>query len=151
MKTLSDLVSESGIVVPENGMVRCIFHDDPVESLCISLSKGLFNCYGCGARGSAVEWVMHRDGISREKARQIVKPERPLTTRRVVLHFRPLKVPTPMLRAHIAMRLYRNARMSVEKAASLMAFAHHETECRTMGIRVELSRFQVEFREETTP
>lgn len=72
--SLADLVKESGLTVPANGMVRCIFHDDKTPSLSISLSKGLFKCHGCGAHGDAVNWLMHRDGISQKEALDIVKP-----------------------------------------------------------------------------
>ena len=33
------------------GLVRCIFHNDPVSSLSLDLMRGLFHCFGCGAGG----------------------------------------------------------------------------------------------------
>jgi CHC2-type zinc finger protein len=33
------------------GLVRCIFHEDRDASLSLDLERGLFHCFGCGAKG----------------------------------------------------------------------------------------------------
>jgi hypothetical protein len=33
------------------GVVRCIFHQDSTPSLSVDLTRQVFNCFGCGARG----------------------------------------------------------------------------------------------------
>lgn len=42
---------------------KCPFHDDSSPSLVLNSVKGTFRCYGCGAGGSVVDWVMERDGL----------------------------------------------------------------------------------------
>ncbi|MBL4828260.1 MAG: toprim domain-containing protein [Spongiibacteraceae bacterium] len=36
----------------------CPFHEDKTPSLIISPKNNLFNCFGCGASGSVIDWVM---------------------------------------------------------------------------------------------
>lgn len=42
--------------------VCCPFHNDKTPSCVISPSSNLFNCFGCGAGGSVIDWVMKRKG-----------------------------------------------------------------------------------------
>jgi DNA primase len=39
-------------------VIRCPFHDEKTPSLIISPKSNLFNCFGCGAAGSVIDWVM---------------------------------------------------------------------------------------------
>jgi len=44
-------------------VICCPFHDDDTASLVIS-PNNLFNCFGCGAAGSVIDWVMKTQGVS---------------------------------------------------------------------------------------
>jgi len=44
-------------------VIACPFHQDDTASLVIS-SNNLFNCFGCGAAGSVIDWVMKTQGVS---------------------------------------------------------------------------------------
>ena len=41
---------------------RCPFHDDRTPSLFVYPHDGRYHCYGCGARGDVIDFVMRRDG-----------------------------------------------------------------------------------------
>lgn len=42
----------------------CPFHDDKTPSCIITPKSNLFNCFGCGAAGSVIDWVMKTQGVS---------------------------------------------------------------------------------------
>ncbi len=42
----------------------CPFHADKTPSCVITPASNLFNCFGCGAGGSVIDWVMKIQGIS---------------------------------------------------------------------------------------
>jgi len=44
-------------------VIACPFHQDDTASLVIS-PNNLFNCFGCGAAGSVIDWVMKTQGVS---------------------------------------------------------------------------------------
>ena len=44
--------------------LSCPFHDEKTPSLIISPKTNLFNCFGCGASGSVIDWVMKTQGVS---------------------------------------------------------------------------------------
>ncbi|MFT5529150.1 MAG: DNA primase [Alteromonadaceae bacterium] len=44
-------------------VIPCPFHQDNTASLVIS-PNNLFNCFGCGAAGSVIDWTMKTQGIS---------------------------------------------------------------------------------------
>ena len=60
--SLIDLVAESAV----DGKIGCPFHDDSTPSL--QLYADHFHCYGCGAHGSAVDWLMMIEGLDRDAA-----------------------------------------------------------------------------------
>ena len=41
----------------------CPFHEEKMASLKITPDKNLFHCFGCGAGGSVIDWVMKTQGI----------------------------------------------------------------------------------------
>ncbi len=43
--------------------VNCPFHDDKTPSCMINPEKNEFNCFGCDAGGSVIDWVMKTKGI----------------------------------------------------------------------------------------
>src|SRR6056297_4094958 len=44
--------------------VRCPFHEDKTPSMSINMSTGMFNCFGCGKKGSAFDFYMAKHGVS---------------------------------------------------------------------------------------
>lgn len=42
----------------KNHVMRCVFHDDATASLTITPENNLYHCFGCGAAGSVLDWMM---------------------------------------------------------------------------------------------
>lgn len=42
----------------------CPFHNEKTPSFTVSDDKGFFHCFGCGAHGDVLGWVMQADGLS---------------------------------------------------------------------------------------
>lgn len=42
----------------------CPFHNEKTPSFNVSPSRGTYHCYGCGAGGSAIRFIMEHDGLS---------------------------------------------------------------------------------------
>ena len=67
-----------GIRVNGNGAAVCPFHEDRNPSLSVQQKNGLglFNCHACGAKGTILDFVMKKEGLSlREAARRIAELE----------------------------------------------------------------------------
>jgi len=47
-----------------NFKARCPFHDEKTPSFMISSSKQIFKCFGCGASGDSIKFVMMYDNVS---------------------------------------------------------------------------------------
>ena len=61
------LVESAGIALKKSGkdlIGTCPFHDDGEPSLVVTPAKNLWHCFGCGAGGDAIAWVMKLRGIS---------------------------------------------------------------------------------------
>ena len=41
----------------------CPFHDEKTPSFVVYSDKQDYHCFGCGAHGTAIDWIMHRDGL----------------------------------------------------------------------------------------
>ena len=63
---------ESLIQVKRSNQIRvyahCPFHDDKTPSFVIYKEENTFHCFGCGAHGDVMDFVMRRDGLSFRKA-----------------------------------------------------------------------------------
>ena len=53
----------------------CPFHEDKTPSCVITPKSNLFNCFGCGAGGSVIDWVMKTQGVSFRHAVELLKNE----------------------------------------------------------------------------
>lgn len=52
----------------------CPFHQEKTPSFSVSEEKGLFHCFGCGAGGGVIDWVMRVEGVDfREAAEQLAE------------------------------------------------------------------------------
>jgi DNA primase len=61
------LIEASGLELKKSGkdwLARCPFHEDATASLVVSPAKNLWHCFGCGAAGGPIDWVMKLRGIS---------------------------------------------------------------------------------------
>lgn len=75
--SLLSLVQGDGVAlkrVGANWIGKCIFHTEKTGSLVVTPSKNLFHCFGCGAAGSVIDWVMKRQNITfREAVEQLAR------------------------------------------------------------------------------
>lgn len=55
--------------------VSCPFHEDKTPSCILSPKSNLFNCFGCGAAGSVIDWVMKTQGVSFRLACEILQKD----------------------------------------------------------------------------
>jgi len=74
--SLVRLVEASGIKLKRHSKdfaIHCPFHEDTTPSLIISPHTNLFHCFGCGAAGSVIDWVMKTQGVSFRLACEILQ------------------------------------------------------------------------------
>jgi DNA primase catalytic core len=72
------LVEASGIALTKSGANRlgvCPFHEDREASLVVTPSKNLWHCFGCGAAGGPIDWVMRTEGVSFRHAVERLRKE----------------------------------------------------------------------------
>ena len=63
---LSDIVSRS-VKLQQRGREHtglCPFHTEKSPSFTVSNEKGFFHCFGCGAHGDAIGFLMRNDGLA---------------------------------------------------------------------------------------
>src|SRR5690606_40272161 len=64
--TLSEVVGRR-VKLVKRGRERtglCPFHNEKTPSFTVSDDKGFYHCFGCGAHGSAIDFVMNSEGLS---------------------------------------------------------------------------------------
>ncbi|MHB1059895.1 MAG: CHC2 zinc finger domain-containing protein [Rhodanobacter sp.] len=79
--SLVRLVEARGIALAKQGkdwVARCPFHEEATPSLVVSPGKNLFHCFGCGAAGGPIDWVMKLDGVSFRHAVELLRNDLPL-------------------------------------------------------------------------
>jgi DNA primase len=70
------LVEASGVELKRGGkdmLGRCPFHEDDTASLAVSPAKNLWHCFGCGAAGGPIDWVMKTRGVSFRHAVELLR------------------------------------------------------------------------------
>ncbi len=75
------LVGSWGIELKASGkdlIGRCPFHEDSTASLVVTPQKNLWHCFGCGAAGGPVDWVMRTRGLSFRHAVEVLKENTPV-------------------------------------------------------------------------
>lgn len=58
---------------PGSWACLCPFHQEKTPSCIITPSKGLYHCFGCGAKGSIIDWQMNTTGQSLREAVAFLK------------------------------------------------------------------------------
>ena len=48
---------------------RCPFHEDKTPSFSVSEDKGIFHCFGCGAKADVYDFTMQLEGIGFREAK----------------------------------------------------------------------------------
>ena len=81
----------------------CPFHEDKTPSCVITPKSNLFNCFGCGAGGSVIDWVMKTQGVSFRHAVELLKNDLGAITPSLVANAEPIKKTTvPKLAAPVS-------------------------------------------------
>ncbi len=74
---LAALVRSRGVELRARGkdlVGRCPFHDpDDEPSFVVTPARGLFHCFGCGAKGSVIDFVMLSEGVSFRHAAELLR------------------------------------------------------------------------------
>jgi len=76
--SLLRLIESQGHTLKKEGndfTMCCPFHEDKTPSLKVSSTKNLFNCFGCGAAGSVIDWVMKTQGVSFKHAAELLRKD----------------------------------------------------------------------------
>jgi len=74
LKKTTDLVAvvqARGVKLKKQGndlVGLCPFHQEKTPSFRVTPSKNLFHCFGCGAAGSVIDFVMKKDGLTKQQA-----------------------------------------------------------------------------------
>ena len=72
------LAQGSGLELKKSGkdfVARCPFHADATASLVITPEKNLWHCFGCGAAGGPMDWVMKTQGVSFRHAVELLRSD----------------------------------------------------------------------------
>lgn len=70
------LVEASGIELKKTGRDltgKCPFHEDDTASLVVTPAKNLWHCFGCGAAGGPIDWVIKKNGVSFRHAVELLR------------------------------------------------------------------------------
>jgi DNA primase len=70
------LVEASGVVLKRGGkdmLGCCPLHQDDTASLVVTVAKNLWHCFGCGAAGGPIDWVMKTRGVSFRHAVELLR------------------------------------------------------------------------------
>ncbi|MFN7043159.1 MAG: CHC2 zinc finger domain-containing protein [Acidovorax temperans] len=72
------LAEASGLALKKSGkdfVARCPFHADDTASLVITPGKNLWHCFGCGAAGGPIDWVIKTQGVSFRHAVELLRSD----------------------------------------------------------------------------
>jgi DNA primase catalytic core len=97
--SLLTLIEQSGLTPTRQGKdwaVCCPFHEDATPSLVVTPSKNLFRCFGCGASGGPIDWVMKKNGVSFRHAVELLREGLPVITDETVKRSTVRALPPPV-------------------------------------------------------
>ena len=72
---LEVILADRGVELRKKGRVlvaRCPFHEEKTASFTVTPSKGLYHCFGCGARGDVFGFITKRDKVGFPRAMDIL-------------------------------------------------------------------------------
>ncbi len=72
---LDVILADRGIELRKKGRVlvaRCPFHEEKTASFTVTPTKGLYHCFGCGARGDVFGFITKRDKVGFPRAMEIL-------------------------------------------------------------------------------
>jgi hypothetical protein len=112
--SLANLINEELV----DGKMCCPFHDDSTPSL--KIYDDHYHCFGCGAHGDRIDWLMAVDGLSRAEAINLLKNwDGPVTPRQP-------SVSDDVVERASALRLWEEARpIAGTLAAKYLADVRH--------------------------
>lgn len=70
------LIEAAGIALKKTGKDltgKCPFHEDDTASLVVTPAKNLWHCFGCGAAGGPIDWVIKTNGVSFRHAVELLR------------------------------------------------------------------------------
>lgn len=70
-----EILERYGLAGEQKGsevLLRCPFHDETKPSCRVNIERGIFHCFGCGAKGNALDFVAKKEGIAIKKAAELV-------------------------------------------------------------------------------
>ena len=87
------LIESAGIaLVGKDKTGLCPFHADDTASLVVTPAKNLWHCFGCGAGGGPIDWVMKWRGLSFRHAVELLDTDPALVTQSVATPGKPARV-----------------------------------------------------------
>jgi len=72
------VVQARGVMLTKQGndyVGLCPFHDEKTPSFHVTPTKNLYHCFGCGAAGSVIDFVMRKDGVDFRRAVDVILTE----------------------------------------------------------------------------
>lgn len=76
--SVAHLAQASGLELKKSGKdftARCPFHADDTASLVLTPEKNLWHCFGCGAAGGPIDWVIKTQGVSFRHAVELLRAD----------------------------------------------------------------------------
>ena len=61
--SMKDILERLGIETNKKGFTCCPFHNEKTPSFHVSADKQLFHCFGCGASGNVIQFVMKTENV----------------------------------------------------------------------------------------
>lgn len=86
---IADIIRGYGVELKEEAkgelMALCPFHDEKTPSFSVNPSKGVYYCFGCGQKGSVIDFVMKQENLSLPQAmKKLTKTEQVETAKKIV-------------------------------------------------------------------
>ncbi len=97
--SVARLIEASGVKLEKRGrdlVGPCPFHQDDEPSLTVTPEKNLFHCFGCGAGGGPIDWVIKKNGVSFRHAVELLREGLPSVTDGAVKRTTVRALPAPV-------------------------------------------------------
>jgi len=97
--SVARLIEAAGIALTRQGKDlagSCPFHAEATPSLIVTPDKNLWHCFGCGAGGGPIDWVIRRNGVSFRHAVELLREGLPAMATGTVKRSTVRALPTPV-------------------------------------------------------